>query len=166
MTSRAQKLPRSVTMARLGGVLCVLAATALGACATVPPREATAPPREATAPPREATVPPVPEMVAPPRAPRVIATGKASWYGEPHHGRKTANGEVFDMNALTAAHPTLPLGTHLLVTNLANGRSVEVRVNDRGPVAPDRVIDLSYAAARALGVVADGVFRVRIAVVE
>jgi rare lipoprotein A len=159
MTSRAQKLRPPIAMARLGGVLCVLAATALGACATVPPREATAPPREATAPP-------APEIVVPPPAPRVIATGKASWYGEPHHGRKTASGEVFDMHALTAAHPTLPLGTYLLVTNLANGRSVEVRVNDRGPVARDRVIDLSYAAARALGVVADGVFRVRIAVVE
>ena len=166
MTSRAQKLPPPVTMARLGGVLCVLAATALGACATVPPREAMVPPREAPAPPRETPAPPAPEMVAPPRAPRVIATGRASWYGEPHHGRKTASGEVFDMNALTAAHPTLPLGTLVLVTNLANGRSVEVRVNDRGPVARDRVIDLSYAAARALGVVADGVFRVRIAVVE
>jgi rare lipoprotein A len=70
------------------------------------------------------------------------------------------------MNALTAAHRTLPLGSRVLVTNLRNGRSVEVRINDRGPQTPDRIIDLSYAAARALDAVGDGVFRVRIAVVQ
>jgi rare lipoprotein A len=97
---------------------------------------------------------------------RVVQTGKASWYGDAHHGRKTASGEVFDMHALTAAHRTLPLGTRVRVTNLANGRVVDVRINDRGPVVRDRIIDLSYAAARALGAVGDGVFRVRLAVLE
>jgi rare lipoprotein A len=70
------------------------------------------------------------------------------------------------MHAFTAAHPTLPLGTRVLVTNLANGRAVEVRINDRGPVVRDRIIDLSYAAARALGAAGDGVFPVRIGVLE
>ncbi|HXG15373.1 MAG TPA: septal ring lytic transglycosylase RlpA family protein [Calidithermus sp.] len=92
-------------------------------------------------------------------------TGYASWYGHPHHGRRTASGEVFDRTALTAAHRTLPFGTRLLVTNLANGRSVEVRVNDRGPSVPGRLIDLSEAAAERLGARGDGVFAVRIRVV-
>ena len=120
------------------------------------------------APPTAAPAPAVSPQVARalPPEPRALQTGKASWYGDAHHGRKTASGETFDMNALTAAHRTLPLGTRVLVTNLANGRSIEVRINDRGPVVSDRIIDLSFAAARALGGVGAGVFRVRIAVVE
>jgi rare lipoprotein A len=74
----------------------------------------------------------------------------ASWYGWSHQGRRTASGERFDRDKLTAAHPTLPLGTWLRVSNLRNGRSVVVRVNDRGPVKPGRSLDLSEAAARAL----------------
>jgi rare lipoprotein A len=104
--------------------------------------------------------------VAPPREARAVFTGTASWYGEAHHGKTTASGEPFDMHALTAAHRTLPLGTRVLVTNLGNGRAVEVRINDRGPTPADRIIDLSYGAARALGGEGDGVFRVRIAVLE
>jgi len=100
------------------------------------------------------------------REPRGVWTGAASWYGEAHHGKKTASGEPFDMHALTAAHRTLPLGTRVRVTNLANGRAVEVRINDRGPSVADRIIDLSYGAARALDAVGAGVFRVRIAVLE
>jgi rare lipoprotein A len=106
-----------------------------------------------------------PTRRAPPE-PRGVWTGKASWYGEAHHGKKTASGEPFDMHALTAAHRTLPFGTRVLVTNLANGRAVEVRINDRGPLVADRIIDLSYGAARALDAVGAGVFRVRIAVLE
>ena len=90
--------------------------------------------------------------------------GKASWYGAWHHGRRTASGERFDMWALTAAHRTLPLGTHVRVTNLRNGRSVEVRVNDRGPVFDDRIIDLSRGAAARLEAEEDGVVPVRILV--
>lgn len=118
------------------------------------------------APPTAAPTVSPPVARALPPEPRAIQTGKASWYGDAHHGRKTASGETFDMNALTAAHRTLPLGTRVLVTNLANGRSIEVRINDRGPRVSDRIIDLSFAAARALGGVGAGVFRVRIAVVE
>jgi len=118
------------------------------------------------------TAPPAPPFTPPaaaiplPREPRVVFTGIASWYGEAHHGKTTASGEPFDMYAMTAAHRTLPLGTHVLVTNLDNGRTVEVRINDRGPTLTDRIIDLSYGAARALGRVSEGIFRVRIAVLE
>ena len=93
--------------------------------------------------------------------------GRASWYGEKFHGRLTASGEQFDMFQMTAAHPNLPVGTRLRVTHLRSGRSVVVRVNDRGPAAKTRVaIDLSYAAARALGVVNRGVAWVRLDVVK
>ncbi len=92
-------------------------------------------------------------------------TGLASWYGHPYHGRRTASGEVYDMNDLTAAHPSLPLGTRLVVTNLGNGRSTEVRVNDRGPFAEGRILDLSYAAARILGADRAGVIWVRLRIV-
>lgn len=95
---------------------------------------------------------------------RPVQTGYASWYGNPHHGRRTASGEVYDMNQLTAAHPALPMGTRLLVTNLRNGRSVGVRVNDRGPTIHGRILDLSHAAAQELGAVGDGVIPVRIRV--
>ncbi|OLB97412.1 MAG: hypothetical protein AUH30_10295 [Candidatus Rokubacteria bacterium 13_1_40CM_68_15] len=92
-------------------------------------------------------------------------TGTASWYGEPHQGRPTASGEVFDKAKLTAAHRTLPLGTRVAVTNLDNGRTVEVRVNDRGPFVAGRLIDLSEGAARSLGGIGAGLMRVRIRVV-
>jgi rare lipoprotein A len=88
--------------------------------------------------------------------------GRGSWYGTDFHGRKTANGEVFDMNALTAAHPTMPLPSYVYVTNLANNRTVLVRVNDRGPYANDRIIDMSRASARALGFEAQGIAQVRV----
>lgn len=81
-----------------------------------------------------------------------LETGIASWYGRRFHGRKTASGEAFDMYALTAAHPKLPFGSWVRVRNLVNGRSVDVRINDRGPHVKRRIIDLSRAAARALGV--------------
>lgn len=83
--------------------------------------------------------------------PSYAAKGEASWYGHPFHGRKTANGERFDKDLLSAAHPTLPLPSVVRVTNLRNGRSLELRVNDRGPFAKNRIIDLSEAAAAALG---------------
>jgi rare lipoprotein A len=90
----------------------------------------------------------------------------ASWYGSEFAQRPTASGEPFDPYKLTCAHRTLPLGTRLRVTNLDNGRSVLVTINDRGPYAPPRELDLSYGAARALGMVRRGVARVRIEVVE
>jgi peptidoglycan lytic transglycosylase len=91
-------------------------------------------------------------------------TGIASWYGGEFHGKPTSSREVYDMNDLTAAHNTLPLGTFVAVTNLNNGRSVVVRINDRGPFVKDRVIDLSYAAARALDMIGPGTAPVRIEV--
>lgn len=77
--------------------------------------------------------------------------GKASWYGRPFQGQATASGELYNMNSMTCAHRSLPLGTSVLVTNLRNHRSVLVRVNDRGPVPESRIVDLSYAAAKLLG---------------
>jgi len=88
--------------------------------------------------------------------PAVLAQGRASWYGLGFHGRKTANGERFDMNDYTAAHPSLPFGTRVLVRNPGNGRSVIVRINDRGPYSGGRIIDLSFAAARSLGILTFG----------
>ena len=87
-------------------------------------------------------------------------TGVASWYGPDFHGKKTANGEWYDMYQMTAAHRILPMQTRLMVTNLDNGRTAEVRVNDRGPFVGNRIIDLSYAAANMLGVVGPGTARV------
>ena len=95
-----------------------------------------------------------------------VETGIASWYGEDFHGRPTALGEPYNMYAMTAAHKTLPLPTRVRVTNLENGRSAELRVNDRGPFVDDRVIDLSYSAARELGVYRRGTARVRVEALE
>jgi rare lipoprotein A len=94
--------------------------------------------------------------------PRYRAEGIASWYGADFHGRQTANGEVYDMDAISAAHPTMPLPSYARVTHLENGRSIIVRVNDRGPYAHDRIIDLSKGAAKALGAHGQGVARVRV----
>jgi|SRR5215475_2288480 len=92
--------------------------------------------------------------------------GTASWYGSYFHGKETASGEPFNMYDLTAAHPSLPLGTYVKVTNLRNGRSLVVRVNDRGPVVEGRIIDLSYAAARELDFKKQGIQRVRLDLAE
>jgi rare lipoprotein A len=104
------------------------------------------------------------KAIAPKIAPKPAfeQVGEASWYGPGFHGKKTANGEVFNQNRLTAAHRTLPLGTRAEVTNLENGKSVEVRINDRGPYVGGRVIDLSRAAARRLGIVEEGTATVKI----
>lgn len=92
-------------------------------------------------------------------------SGAASWYGGKFHGRRTANGETYNMHALTAAHPNLPFGTEVLVTNEINGKSVIVRINDRGPFVGNRVIDLSHAAANRIGMVNDGVARVKLEII-
>jgi rare lipoprotein A len=88
--------------------------------------------------------------------------GLASWYGNPYHGRRAANGKIYDMRKLTAAHRTLPFGTRVRVHNLENGRTVEVEITDRGPFVDGRLIDLSYAAARTLGMQRSGIGRVRL----
>ena len=92
--------------------------------------------------------------------------GTASWYGSYFQGRATASGEPYDMYDLTAAHPTLPLGSWVWVTNLRNGRAVVVRINDRGPIVPGRIIDLSYNTARVLHFQSQGLQRVRLDVVK
>ncbi|MBL4906008.1 MAG: septal ring lytic transglycosylase RlpA family protein, partial [Sneathiella sp.] len=89
-------------------------------------------------------------------------TGIASWYGEPFHGRRTANGDIYDMNQLTAAHKTLPMPTDVRVTNLENGRSIVVTINDRGPFVHGRIIDLSRRSAQLLGVIRSGTAKVRV----
>lgn len=93
-------------------------------------------------------------------------SGKASYYAHQYHGRPTASGEPYNMYAMTAAHPSLPFGTLLRVTNLQNGRSVLVRVNDRGPYKPGRVVDVSLAAAEQLGLILPGTAEVRLEVVR
>lgn len=110
------------------------------------------------------------EITAPAAAPVATAShgdrGKASWYGPEFQGSPTASGEPFDMHALTAAHRTLPLGSYARVRNLDNGRSVVVRINDRGPHARRRMIDLSYAAAQEIRMVGAGTARVEVTEVE
>ena len=101
----------------------------------------------------------------PPHIPAEIRdgeTGIASWYGHPYHGRPAANGEIYDMEGFTAAHRTLPFGTWVRVVNLTNERAVDVRITDRGPFVENRIIDLSHAAAGAIGLIGPGVARVRI----
>ncbi len=92
--------------------------------------------------------------------------GVASYYGKEHHGKKTANGEIFDMYKLTAAHRSLPFGSQVKVTNLSNQRSVIVRINDRGPYYQGRIIDLSLAAAERLEMVKSGITKVKLEVLD
>ncbi len=97
---------------------------------------------------------------------RALENGVASWYGPNFHGKLTANGEVYDMNGVSAAHRTLPFGTILLVENLDNGKTVQVRVNDRGPYAKNRIIDLSKGAAEKIDMIGPGTARVRLYLME
>jgi rare lipoprotein A len=101
----------------------------------------------------------------PPEGPKGgIELGLASWYGPDFHGRPTSSREIYDMNDMTAAHPSLPFGTRVMVTNLDNEQTAVVRINDRGPFVKGRIIDLSYAAARVLGMIGPGTARVRLEV--
>lgn len=95
-----------------------------------------------------------------------VERGIASWYGAKFHGRRTSSGELYDMNAMTAAHPTLPIPTYVQVTNLRNGRKVIVKVNDRGPFLHNRLIDLSYVAAAKLGITAEGTGLVEVKAID
>ena len=110
------------------------------------------------------TVPFEPQPVVRPF--RFVQTGMASWYGPGFHGKRTANGEIYDQHALTAAHRSLPLGTNVMVTNLENEQAIEVRINDRGPFVEGRIIDLSLAAAKSIDVYAPGTALVRIEVLS
>jgi len=110
--------------------------------------------------------PPAGEQQAPLGTPIYSEVGMASWYGPPYNKRRGANGEIYDENAITAAHRTLPMGSLIRVTNLETGQSAMMRITDRGPFVPDRVIDLSVGAAKAVGVWRPGTARVRIDVYE
>ena len=122
------------------------------------------------APSAQGIPPPAPTTTTTsPRTPRAPAApiiqgeeGIASWYGHPYHGRRAASGEIYNMYDMTAAHRTLPFGTQVRVHDLENGRDVTVRINDRGPFVEGRIIDLSYAAAQAMGMAGAGVARVRL----
>lgn len=112
---------------------------------------------------RAGSQPPPPLRTPAPAAPIIQGEqGLASWYGHPYHGRPAADGEIYNMYALTAAHRTLPFNTQVRVHDLDNGRDVTVRINDRGPFAEGRIIDLSYAGARAINMIGPGVARVQL----
>jgi rare lipoprotein A len=123
-------------------------------------RETSVPPGPSPAPahPKHAKTPPTPAPVG------YTEEGNASWYGNPFHGRRASNGEIYDMNKLTAAHRTLPFETMVRVTNLNNGKSTTVRITDRGPFVDNRIIDLSQAAAREIESIGPGVVPVRVEV--
>lgn len=127
----------------------------------VPPAPAPAPSPGPTGPPKAGT-PGAPSKLPTPRAGAFIERGIASWYGVPYHGRRAANGEIYDMHKLTAAHRTLPFETVVRVTNLKNGRHTDVRITDRGPFVEGRILDLSLEAARQVDMVAVGTARVRL----
>ncbi|HUI83122.1 MAG TPA: septal ring lytic transglycosylase RlpA family protein [Candidatus Binatia bacterium] len=128
----------------------------------VPPPPSIAPP-EPAAPETATTEPPAPPVRT---RPVYIETGLASWYGPPYHHRRGANGEIYDQNAMTAAHRTLPLNSLVRVTNLTTGRSATVRITDRGPFVEDRIIDLSLAAAKAVDVWQPGTAEVKVEVLS
>jgi rare lipoprotein A len=127
----------------------------------------TPPPPPIQQQPQVSQVPPPPEIQVPKNAKVLwVQLGKASWYGAPYHNRKAANGEIYDMNAMTAAHLTLPLNSIVRVTNEKTGQSVVVRITDRGPFVEDRVIDLSMAAAKAVDVWRRGTALVKLEVLQ
>jgi rare lipoprotein A len=145
MTSK-RAVRASIPAANIWLVLGALLIFSLAACA-IPPSRVQPPPRS-------------------PSQGSLTQTGIASWYGPGFHGKATASGTIYNQNDLTAAHQTLPLGSRVVVTNLETGGSTEVTINDRGPFAKDRIIDLSYAAGQALGMIQPGTILVRLEVVD
>lgn len=184
----AAKLRASASLGLLGLAFLIPASLILSGChhkntAQVPPAQSLPPrtrhtpseqPPHANQPSAKIPVTPLPpggvsqedlEYVAT-HAPILSETGTASWYSAPYKGRKAANGEVFDDNALTAAHRTLPMGSLIVVTNLKTGQSSAMRISDRGPFVADRMIDLTIASAKAVGVYRAGVAQVRLDVYQ
>ena len=160
-SNRLRRAPRPEIVFLIG---CVLFLTACGHKQR--PRTASLPP-----PPVATTSPTIPSAAPPIVVPRnvkpiYVETGLASWYGPPYNHRKGANGEIYDMQAATAAHRTIPLNSIARVTNLANGRSVLVRITDRGPFIEGRILDLSLAAAKEIDVWRPGVAKVKVEVLE
>ena len=146
----------------------------LAGCSHNPAKVAVAPPppieqRPAATPHAEPSeTPDLADSIAVPldRKPLLVETGIASWYGPPYHNRRASNGEIYDMHAMTAAHRTLPLGSIVRVTNIENGDSAVVRITDRGPFIEGRIVDLSQAAAKKVGLVQKGTGQVRIEVLQ
>jgi rare lipoprotein A len=169
-------------MKGLFGIFPFLALVALSACAGMVKEPAPAPAPDLQQPALRSTpsvtvkdlspaVPPPQPAASIPQAPPVREpvyreTGVAGWYGKERQGKKTASGDVFDREGLSAAHRTLPLGTLIRVTNLDNSKSIDVTINDRGPFVKNRVLDLSCGAARELGFLANGTARVKIETLE
>jgi rare lipoprotein A len=151
------------------GVLpAVVAGLVLNGCATAPRFVTQNTPASPHGETSSATTKPAEEKVSRTASGKVLLTleGVASYYADEFHGKKTSNGEIYDMNDLTAAHRTFPFGTKVRITNLENGKTVIVRVNDRGPFHEGRIIDLSLGAAKELDIVKTGTARVRIEVLE
>ena len=174
---------------RLMGILCLLSILSVAGCSSTTPRARQAPQALHVAKPSALTPSPtlpqqlavkpalsastelsVPTPLLTPKVPAasetsgVRRTGLASWYGPGFHGRITANGEVYNQYGMSAAHKTLPFGSRVRVTNVKTGQSIEVRINDRGPYIRGRIIDLSYTAARKVGIHKPGVAQVHIEV--
>ncbi|HKW67928.1 MAG TPA: septal ring lytic transglycosylase RlpA family protein [Terriglobales bacterium] len=159
-------ISRTSVLLLLAGALLLSGCSRRSARVSVPP-----PPSIPENPPPAATssTPSVPSQTAPAPAigqPIFVETGIASWYGPPYHNRKSSDGEIYNMNALTAAHRTLPLGSIVRVTNVSTQRSVVVRITDRGPFIPGRIIDLSLAAAKAVDVWRAGLARVKVELLQ
>src|ERR687887_369858 len=131
---------------------CLLVASLLSSCTGIPKSTSLPSTKEPQFDTMGTESPPLPR----------VQVGVASWYGKEFHGRPTASGEIYDMYQPTAAHQTAPLGTYALVTNLENGQSIRVRINDRGPYKRHRILDLSYEAARQLALVQSGTGRVQV----
>jgi len=136
-------------MVRTPALAVALAALVLSACAHK----------------KRAQVPPPPPS-RPSAAPGAVETGVASWYGHPYHGRRAADGEIYDMETLVAAHRTLPFNTWVRIYNLNNNKTVDVRIIDRGPFVDGRIIDLSHAAAQAIDMIGSGIAQVRVEILS
>jgi rare lipoprotein A len=151
-------------------LVALAAAVLLSGChhnrkvAVAPPPPPPSPEENTPAPP-VAPAPPTPTVPLP-TVPETGETGIASWYGHPFHGRATTSGEIYDMEQMTAAHRTLPFGTVVRVHDLDNQKSVDVRINDRGPFVDGRIIDLSHAAARAMEMIGPGIANVRLEILS
>jgi rare lipoprotein A len=164
-TSRPQRI--AACLVRMAGILLLAGCSHKQAQVSVPPPPPIQQqPQTASAPPLHPPGGAEPIEVPADTKPILVETGIASWYGAPYHNRRGSNGEIYDMNAMTAAHRTLPLGSIVRVTNVKSGRSAIVRITDRGPFVEGRIVDLSLAAAKAVGVYLPGTAEVRLEVLR
>jgi rare lipoprotein A len=161
------KSPTKAGQLRSGGLFSVFAlALLVTGCAGRRPVTASAPPPMAPAATPPAAAARAKRATSTTEAGAYIEEGNASWYGAPFHGRRASNGEIYDMNKMTAAHRTMAFGTIVRVTNLSNGKTAVVRITDRGPFVENRIIDLSMAAAKAIESIGPGVVPVRLEVIS